>query len=107
VSLKSAPRTKSRNEIRLAAECTLAQAPDLKSILMRMMSRIASVTIDIEATQRIDAASLQLLGAFVRARHSRGRSVVWKGSTPIVEEAAKRLDLHGLLGFAPDGAPRQ
>ena len=107
MSRKSAPKSKSRNEIRLAAECTLAQAPDLKSVLVRMASRIASVTIDVEATQRVDAGSLQLLCAFVRDRKSQGRSVAWKGSTLVLEEAARRLDLHGLLGFASDGARRQ
>jgi anti-anti-sigma regulatory factor len=74
---------------------------------MRMASRIACVTIDVEATQRIDAASLQLLGAFARARKLRGRRVAWKGSNSVVEEAARRLDLHDLLGFASDGARRQ
>ena len=104
---KSAPKSNSRNEIRLAAECTLAQAPELKSVLLRMLSRTASVTVDSQATQRIDAASLQLLCAFVRDRHSRGRAVSWKGSTPVVEGAARRLDLEGLLGIAPQGARRQ
>lgn len=104
---KSAPRSKARNEIRLAAECTLAQAADLKSVLVRMASSPACITIDVQATQRIDAASLQLLCAFVRDRKSQGRGVAWRGSTPVVEEAARRLDLHGLMGFAPDGANRQ
>lgn len=101
---KSAPKSKSRNEIRLAAECTLAQAPGLKTVLMRMANRVASVTIDARATQRIDAASLQLLCAFVRDRTSEGRAVSWQCPTPVIEEAARRLGLRGLLGFAPDGA---
>jgi ABC-type transporter Mla MlaB component len=107
VPRKSAANSKSRNEIRLEAECTLAQAPGLRSALVRMENRLASITIHAGATQRIDAASLQLLCAFVRDRRARGRAVSWQGPTQTIEEAARRLDLHGLLGFAPAGAPRQ
>jgi ABC-type transporter Mla MlaB component len=81
----------------LAAECTVAEAGSLKASLVRLVSQAKPVTLDVSALQRIDAAGLQLLAAFVRDRRARARAVEWRGRAPALEAAAKLLGLRGML----------
>ena len=83
----------------LAADCRAAQVNELKSALSRVLSRVAPVELDASAVQQIDAASLQLLAAFVRERQSQGRAVAWRDAAPPLLDGARQLGLAGLLGM--------
>lgn len=84
-------------ELRLAAQCTVAEAESLKSELARRLPEPGPVRMDVSALERIDTAGLQLLAAFVRDRRTAGRTVEWHGCTPALESAAGLLGLHDML----------
>lgn len=83
--------------LRLAAQCTAAEAESLKSELARRLPEPGPVTVDVSALERIDTAGLQLLAAFVRDRRTAGRAVEWHGRTPALDAAAGLLGLHDML----------
>src|SRR5688572_9630005 len=64
----------------LAADCRTRQCNDLQSTQSCLLPRVAPVELDARAVQQIDAATLQLLAAFVRERQSKGHSIVWRGT---------------------------
>lgn len=86
--------------LRLAAECTVAQADSLKAGLTRLVDEATAVTLDVSALQRIDTAGLQLLAAFVRDRRAAARAVEWRGRAPALDAAADLLGLRGMLQLA-------
>jgi ABC-type transporter Mla MlaB component len=79
----------------LAADCTIAHIAPLRAGLAKLLKRPSAVTLDVNAVQRIDTASMQLVAAFVRERESHGRQVEWRGAAPVFGSAAR------LLGLAP------
>lgn len=81
----------------LAAECTVAESDSLKAGLTRLLDEAEAVTLDVRGLQRIDAAGLQLLAAFVRDRRAAERAVEWRGRAPALDAAATLLGLHGML----------
>jgi ABC-type transporter Mla MlaB component len=83
--------------LKLAAQCTVAEADALKTALARLIAEATAVTLDVSALQRIDTAGLQLLAAFVRDRRAARRAVEWRGRAPALDAAAKLLGLHGML----------
>ncbi len=97
-------RAASERSLKLAPECMLAQLPTLHSTLSAAIASEGVVTLDAGDIRRIDAASLQLLGAFVRDRRKHGRTVAWKGVTPSLDRAARLAGLHTLLGLPSAGA---
>lgn len=97
-------RAASRRSLKLASDCVLAQLPTLRSMLSAAIANENVVTLDAGDIRRIDAASLQLLGAFVRDRRSDGRKVAWKGVTPSLDRAARQTGLHTLLDLPSAGA---
>ena len=84
-----------RGVFALAAECTIADIAPLQASLTRLLDHPSAVTLDVDAVQRIDTASMQLVAAFVRERESHGRRVEWRGNAPVFGSAAR------LLGLAP------
>lgn len=90
-------RRQADGSLRLAAECTVAEAEALKSELGQRLQASAPVTLDVSALQRIDTAGLQLLAAFIRDRRTAGRTVVWRGRASALETAAALLGLHDML----------
>ncbi len=84
----------------LAADCTVAEADDLKAELARRLAASEPVTVDVSALQRIDTAGLQLLAAFVRDRRTAGRAVQWRGRASALEAAAGLLGLNDMLELA-------
>jgi len=83
--------------LRLAAECTVAEADALKAGLARLVDKTKAVTLDVGELQRIDTAGLQLLAAFVRDRRAAARAVEWRGRAPALDAAADLLGLRGML----------
>lgn len=83
----------------LPAECTLADAAELKTRLAKLLQSVKPVTLDVAAVQRVDTASMQVLTAFVRQRQERGRAVVWSGDSPAFTQAARILGIDTVLGL--------
>ena len=81
----------------VAADCTVADAGNLKSGLAKLLDDAGVVTLDISAVQRIDTAGLQVIATFVRERDSHGRQVEWRGVAPAVMATARLLGLTSLL----------
>ena len=87
----------------LAPECTISDIAPLQKGLTSLLEHPSSVTLDIEAVQRIDTAAMQMVAAFVRERESHGRQVQWRGSAPVFGSAARLLGLAPMLHL-PDAA---
>jgi len=67
--------------------------------LTALLKSVRPVTLDVGAVRRIDTASMQLLAAFTRDRHSSGLGVSTLGDSPVFDEAVR------LLGLAPIFTP--
>ncbi|MGC8518405.1 MAG: STAS domain-containing protein [Steroidobacteraceae bacterium] len=100
-AVAAAPRGKSkrRNHLVLKAECTLANAGELKSALCALRSQDGTVTLDGTAVERIDTAALQLLAAFVRDRRLAGTSLQWQSASPAMHSAARLLGMDTMLAL--------
>jgi anti-anti-sigma regulatory factor len=81
------------------ADCTIAQADDMKAQLARMLAKPACVTLDLSAIRRIDTAALQVLTAFIRDRRTAGREVACSGASEPFLLTAELLGLSVL--FSP------
>ena len=94
-AVAAAPRGKSkrRNHLVLKAECTLADAGELKSALCALLPQ------DGTAVERIDTAALQLLAAFVRDRRLAGAALQWQSASPAVHSAARLLGMETMLAL--------
>lgn len=90
-------RRRRDGSLRLAADCTVAEADALKSELAARLQASEPVTVDVSALQRIDTAGLQLLAAFVRDRRTAGRAVTWRGRAAALDAAASLLGLRDML----------
>lgn len=55
------------------------------------------VALDAGALQRVDAAGLQLLTAFVRAADSRGTKIEWRSPSAVLRDGARRIGLTAAL----------
>jgi anti-anti-sigma regulatory factor len=87
--------------VALASHCSVKDASALKTTLQNAERSEEAVTIDITAVERIDTASMQLLCAFVRDRHARNQSVVWRGTSAALNEAVKLLGAGELMRWEP------
>ena len=81
------------------ADCTIAQAGDLKADLARVLDLSAAVTLDLSAVRRIDTAALQVLTSFIRERRAAGRGVECRGASDAFLATADVLGLRAL--FSP------
>jgi ABC-type transporter Mla MlaB component len=81
------------------ADCTIAQAPEMKAGLAGMLTQSACVTLDLSTIRRVDTATLQLLTIFSRDRRAAGRAVDCKGASDAFLVTAGILGLSAL--FAP------
>jgi ABC-type transporter Mla MlaB component len=97
-SRKAAPHKEpASTTLALAAECTVSDAGSLKERLAGLLDEPQAVTLDITALQRIDTAGMQVITAFVRERAGHGRPVEWRGTAPVLANAAHLLGLTSLL----------
>jgi anti-anti-sigma regulatory factor len=83
--------------IELPAECTIADAGELKERLMKILGHPTALTFDCSAVQRVDTATLQMLAAFVRDRRAEGLPVEWSTDGAAFKSAASLLGLSSLL----------
>jgi len=108
-SSKRAAHTAARNDSAVfPAECTIAQADELKRMLARMLNRTALVTLDLSAVRRLDTAGLQVIAAFIRTRHDAGHDTECRGATEPVLATANLLGLGALISpITDDRLPAQ
>jgi ABC-type transporter Mla MlaB component len=94
--------------IALPASCTVRDAIVMKAGLLPLFDRESAVTIDVRAVERIDAAMLQLLIAFVRDRNQLNRVTSWAGEPQhipgCIKEAVSILDMNKVLRMRTDNA---
>jgi len=81
----------------LSSDCTVAECAVLRNSLLRALPETSEITLDINAVQRIDTATMQLLTAFVLERQALGRTVKWSGAAPAFLSAARLLGLERVL----------
>jgi len=81
----------------LPAQCIMRDAVELKLRLLPQLDAEDSVQIDVSKVERVDAATMQVLLAFVRDRAQRRRHVNWVGVGNAFTEAAQMLGLHSAL----------
>ncbi|HEU4601193.1 MAG TPA: STAS domain-containing protein [Steroidobacteraceae bacterium] len=92
-----APQKAAAPVIALASNCSVKDAAVLKATLQGAEQSVEAVTVDVTAVERIDTASMQLLCAFVRDRHTRNQSVQWRGVSAALDEAVKLLGVNELM----------
>jgi ABC-type transporter Mla MlaB component len=97
---RTRPARTTAPSLALQAACTVAEADSLKAALLPLLAEPRPVTFEVASLQRIDAAGLQLLAAFVRDRRTAGRRVEWRGRSPALEAAAGVLGLRYMLELA-------
>jgi anti-anti-sigma regulatory factor len=88
--------------LQLPAECAIANAAELRALLLDAVDEQPSTTLDASAVRRIDTAGLQLLAAYVCERRSAARPVTWSGVPASLAERAALLGLHAALGFSTE-----
>jgi ABC-type transporter Mla MlaB component len=84
------------------ADCTIAQAGDLKAQLARLLEEPTAVTLDLSAIRRIDTAALQVLTVFIRERRAAGRDVECRGASDAFLVTADVLGLRALFSPVTD-----
>lgn len=87
----------SGSTVTLPAQCLLRDAAEGKQQLLQHLDA-ATVTIDVQAVERIDTAYLQVLLSFIRSRNPQ-QAVVWTHVTPAMTEAVQVLGLQAALGL--------
>lgn len=80
------------SSVSLGDMLTIAQVTAMHAELGRHLDA-RSVALDAGALQRVDAAGLQLLAAFVRAADQRGAQIEWRSPSAALRDGARRLGL--------------
>lgn len=83
--------------VKLNAHCSVKEAVALKDSLCAVVQQPNEVVIEANSVERVDAATMQLLCAFVRERAAHSRKVAWQGCPPALTEAARLLGVGSLL----------
>jgi ABC-type transporter Mla MlaB component len=85
--------------VALGEALTIEQVTTMHAELGR---HLVTGTVALEAAmlQRIDAAGLQLLTAFVRAAEGRGATIEWRAPSMALRDAARRAGLTAALHLA-------
>jgi anti-anti-sigma regulatory factor len=79
--------------IELAESADISQVAALKQSLQAGLDRGAPITLAAGAVERIDAATLQLLFAFVRDAANGAVDIVWDSPSQAVYDSAKILGM--------------
>lgn len=85
--------------LKLESLCTLRESIALKASLLEQLELGRDVALDGSVIERIDAAGLQLLVAFVRQVQFGGHQVSWLGESPELRRIAAQLDLLDHIGL--------
>ncbi|GAB2614029.1 STAS domain-containing protein [Novilysobacter erysipheiresistens] len=94
------------NRLSLQSDLGIEHVAELQAALLPHLDDDAPLQLAGDQVQRVHAAGLQLLHAFVRDRASAGRSTVVTLASPTLADAARALALAASLGVeAPTGDP--
>ena len=94
------------NLISLQPDLGIEHVADLQATLLPHLDDDTPLQLAGDKVERVHAAGLQLLHAFVRDRASAGRSTIVTLASPILANAAHSLALATSLGVqAPNGDP--
>lgn len=85
-------------ELSLQPDLGIEHVGDLQQALLPHLEDDAPVTLAADRVQRVHAAGLQLLHAFVRDRAGAGRTTVLATPSPVLVNAARQLALATSLG---------
>lgn len=86
------------SELALPANLGVEHVGDLQALLLPHLEADGPVTLAAAAVERVHAAGLQLLHAFVRDRAGAGRETVFATPSPALVQAARQLALASSLG---------
>ena len=82
----------------LPANLGIEHVGELQQALLPHLQSDGQVTLAADAVERVHAAGLQLLYAFVRERAGAGRETVLATPSPALVDAARQLALASSLG---------
>ncbi|MES1196476.1 MAG: STAS domain-containing protein [Steroidobacter sp.] len=88
----------------LPAQCMMRDALDLKAQLLKCLETTDAVQIDAAKLERIDAAGVQVLLAFVLDRAKQDRNVEWCAVNKTMRDAAKAMGLESTLRLPAEAA---
>lgn len=94
------------NQLSLQPDLGIEHVAELQAVLLPHLEDEAPLELAGDQVQRVHAAGLQLLHAFVRDRATAGRSTIITLASPILADAARSLALAASLGVdTPAGEP--
>ena len=94
------------NLISLQPDLGIEHVADLQAALLPHLDDDTPLQLAGDKVERVHAAGLQLLHAFVRDRASAGRSTIVTLASPTLADAARSLALAASLGVdTPSGDP--
>ena len=94
------------NLVSLQSDLGIEHVAELQAALLPHLDDEGPLQLAGDQVQRVHAAGLQLLHAFVRDRANAGRSTIVTLASPILADAARSLALAASLGVeAPNGDP--
>jgi len=82
--------TDGRSSVALPADCTIHGIGVLHE---RLRTAGRGDSLDGSTVQRIDAAGLRLLVAFMHERRAAGSTIAWRGISAVLSDAARKLGL--------------
>ena len=85
-------------QLSLQSDLGIEHVAELQAALLPHLDDDAPVQLAGDQVQRVHAAGLQLLHAFVRDRAAAGRSTIITLASPILADAARSLALAASLG---------
>lgn len=91
-------------QISLQADLGIESVGELQAALQPHLDDAAPLVLAGDAVERVHAAGLQLLHAFVRDRAARGHHTTIAAASPTLAQAARQLALSVSLGVDA-GAP--
>lgn len=92
-------------QLTLQSDLGIERVADLQAALQPHLDADAPLELAGDQVERVHAAGLQLLHAFVRDRAARGQRTTIVHPSPALAEAARQLALAASLGVDGDGRP--
>ncbi|GAB3312999.1 STAS domain-containing protein [Luteimonas notoginsengisoli] len=86
------------NQITLQSDLGIESVAELQAALQPHLDDEAPLALAGDRVERVHAAGLQLLHAFVRDRAARGHSTTVTEASPTLADAARQLALAASLG---------
>lgn len=78
----------------LGNRCTIDNAQELcDALLTRAKHGEGDVTIDSQAVESVDVATLQVLWSAIKTLKNNGRKLTFKGSSPVFQKALEETGL--------------